>query len=91
MSHIQSHTLTFFKNIPDPDNADNIEHVEIGKYECGPVPPWVPPQGSFFRFRDPYPPGRPHDHREVAGTVSDVVTVFYGTSVTIEVYITPST
>jgi hypothetical protein len=66
-------------------------------------PPWVPPQGSLFRFRDPFPPGShgsqpdrvtPAERRrgeatvtEVTGYVDQIVTVFHGTRTTIEIYL----
>jgi hypothetical protein len=64
-----------------------VEHSEIATYDGLTSPPWVPPQGSFFRFRDPSPPGRPTDHNEVTGYVDQVVTCFYGTRTTIEIYL----
>jgi len=70
-----------------PKDGNALDHREVASYEGITAPPWVPPQGSYFRFRDPNPPGRPADHREVAGYVDQVVTVFYGTSTTIEIYL----
>jgi hypothetical protein len=64
-------------------------HVELGTYENLTVPPWIPPKGSFFRFRDHQPPGKPVDHNEVAGYVEEVVTCFYSTRTVIEVYVKP--
>lgn len=64
-------------------------HVELGTYENLPTPPWVPPVGSYFRFRDHHPPNKDIDHNEKKGRVATVVTCFYGTSTTIEVYIQP--
>lgn len=69
---------------------DDIGHAELGEYNLE-AAPWVPPVGSYFRFRDPCPPSREpdqYDHREFAGKVGEVVTVFYGTRTVIEVYLT---
>jgi len=81
-----TYTFRVFKNVQQDGNLD---HVELGTYDGLPTPPWVPREGEFFRFRDPHPPGRSHDHRETAGYVTNVVTCFYGTNTTIEVYIEP--
>lgn len=62
-------------------------HVELGTYENLPTAPWVPPVGSYFRFRDPHPPGKETNHGERKGRVKEVVTLFYGTNTTVEVYL----
>lgn len=62
-------------------------HVMVAAYPHLPAVPWVPPVGSYFRFRDPSPPEGEKSHREVAGRVSNVVTVLYGISTTIEIYL----
>lgn len=82
----RTYSFRVFKNVPSPDG---LQHVELGSYDNLLQPPWVPREGEFFRFRDPQPPGKPTDHRETAGTVRNVVTCFYGTNTTIEVYIEP--
>ena len=82
MRHYNFRIFKFVK----PENEGDLDHREIAAYDLD-APPWVPPQGSFFRFRDPNPPGRPTDHREVTGHVDQVVTVFYGTRTTIEIYL----
>ncbi len=71
--------------------GDDGELALLGEYDCGENAPWVPPVGSFYRFRDHHPPNRPVDHTEVVGYVKDVVTVMYGGSVgvSVEIYIKP--
>lgn len=95
---MRSYTFTIFKTtppmgeaVPLTENGVGIEHREIASYEGLTSPPWVPPEGSFFRFRDPTPPGRPADHREVTGYVDQIVTCFYGTGTTIEIYLRDKT
>ena len=83
---MHKYTFRIFRFV-EPQDGDALNHREIATYEGLVTPPWVPPLGSFFRFRDPYPPGRPVDHQEVAGYVDQIVTVFYGTRMTIEVYL----
>ena len=70
-----------------PENEGDLNHREIATYDGLDAPPWVPPQGSFFRFRDPSPPGRSTDHQEITGYVDQIVTVFYGTHTMIEIYL----
>lgn len=70
------------------ESETEINHYELGKYESETLP-WVPPKGSFFRFRDSNPPGKSVNHKEVAGYVEDIVTCFYGTNTVIEVYVRP--
>lgn len=82
---MRTYTLTIFKFVP-LKNEGGLNHREIASYGGLTAPPWVPPQGSFFRFRDPDPPG-PTDHREVTGYVDQIVTCFYGASMTIEIYL----
>ena len=77
------------------DIGGTTQHRQLGCYDHLSNPPWVPRKGEFFRFRDPHPPsGYPNDKAfqgaeftEFAGEVSEVVTLFYGTRTTIEVYI----
>lgn len=73
----------------------NRNHEEIATYDLE-TSPWVPPQGSLFRFRDPVgvervtPAERARrevNHLEVVGYVDQIVTVFYGTRTTIEIYL----
>lgn len=85
---MSTHTyqLTIYKFTDDLGS-----HTELGSYHSLHTP-WVPPLGQYFRFRDPNAPssygGRhPVNHEEVAGHVSQVVTMHYGTSTTIEVYL----
>jgi hypothetical protein len=80
------YTFRIFRFVK-PENEGDLDHREIATYDGLETPPWVPPQGSYFRFRDPSPPGRPTDHNEVAGYVDQVVTCFYGTRTTIEIYL----
>ncbi len=84
MTH--SYMFRIFRHV-DPQTSDDLDHLEVATYANLAAPPWVPPTGSYFRFRDPYPPNRPTDHREIAGHVGQVVTLFYGTSTTIEIYL----
>ena len=80
------YTFRIFRFV-QPENEGHLNHREVAMYDGLETPPWVPPQGSFFRFRDPSPPGRPTDHQEVTGYVDQIVTVFYGTRTTIEIYL----
>jgi hypothetical protein len=82
---MQHYTFRIFRFVT-PEDKDDLGHREIATYESV-TPPWVPPQGSFFRFRDPSPPGQPADHREIVGYVDQIVTMFYGTRTTIEIYL----
>jgi len=92
---MRQYTFSIFRFVK-PDN-NGLNHYEIATYDGLDAPPWVPPHGSFFRFRDPQPPfhwtrdpssaGSPPDHPEVTGYVDQVVTVFYGTRTTIEIYL----
>lgn len=63
-----------------------LDHVELADYPSD-TAPWVPPRGSFYRLRDPSPNGRAKDHTEKTGYVRDVVTIRYGHTTVIEVYI----
>lgn len=63
-----------------PTSAD--AHFHVATYENLPIPPWVPPIGSYFRHRDPSTAAA-----TCAGRVAEVVTVFYGTRTTIEIYL----
>jgi len=45
------YTLRIFQLV-EPE-GDGLNHREIATYEGFDGPPWVPQQGSFFRFRDP--------------------------------------
>lgn len=83
---MRHYTFRIYKFV-QPKSEGDLDHHEVATYEGLDAPPWVPPQGSFFRFRDPNPPGRITDHREVTGYVDQVVTVFYGTRTTIEIYL----
>jgi hypothetical protein len=85
-----TYALRYFKFVPVPDRT-LLDHVELGCYESKDVP-WVPREGEFVRFRDPNPPDgyggrRPTNHNETIGYVKNVVTMVYGTSTTIEVYL----
>lgn len=59
------------------------EHREIATYDRDELP-WVPSIGSLFRLCDPGPAWE-----EVVGHVADIVTAFYGTRTTIEIYLNP--
>ena len=83
---MRQYTFRIFRFV-QPQDSSALDHREVATYDNLDVPPWVPPQGSFFRFRDPNPPGRPADHQEVVGYVDQVVTMFYGTRTTIEIYL----
>ena len=83
---MRSYTFRIFRYVT-PETPDALNHREVATYEGLEVPPWVPPTGSYFRFRDSSPPGKPTDHREVAGRVDEVVTMFYGTCTVIEIYL----
>ena len=85
MTAMRHYTLRIFRFVTPKDEGD-LDHQEVAAYEVE-APPWVPPQGSFFRFRDSSPPNRPTDHREITGYVDQIVTVFYGTRTTIEIYL----
>jgi hypothetical protein len=83
-------TLTFHKLLTVEGQPDELQ--ELGSYEYTNVVPWVPPQGSFFRFRDFRPPGKEIDHTETAGWIEDVTTCFYSANrITVEVVIRPRT
>jgi len=83
---MRRYTFRIFRFVQPQDSAA-LDPREVATYEDLDSPPWVPPQGSYFRFCDSRPPGRPTDHNEVAGYVDQVVTVFYGTRTTIEIYL----
>ena len=57
-------------------------HTHVATYEDLATMPWVPPIGSYFRFRD-----ASVEEREIAGRVAEVVTLFYGSRTTIEIYL----
>lgn len=82
---MRKYTFRIFKCV-QPANSDALDHQEVAAYEVD-EPPWVPPQGSFFRFRDHHPPGRQINHGEVTGYVDQIVTVFYSTRTMIEIYL----
>lgn len=82
------YTISYLK-MRTPTTEDELDHVELGSYDVGGLAPWVPRKGEFFRFRDFHPPNKEVNHTEVAGYVKDVVTVLYGNTTVIEVYITP--
>ncbi len=87
------YSLRIYKFI-QPKHEHDLNHELLGSYENLTAPPWVPRQGEFFRFKDPSPPNgfgglMPTNHQETAGRVTDVVTMHYGASTTIEVYILP--
>lgn len=88
-----SYTFRVFLNVVSQDvhaaPLDRVSHLELGTYDNLEHAPWVPPVGSYFRFRDSYPPNKEHDHAEKKGRVKEVVTCFYGTRTVIEVYIEP--
>lgn len=83
---MRSYTFRVFLN---ETAHGETHHRELGAYENLESPPWIPPVGSFFRFRDPYPPNKAYDHVEKKGRVKDIVTCFYGTRTVIEVYLDP--
>ena len=84
---MRQYTFRIFRFVQPQDGYDKHSHELVATYEGLDAPPRVPPQGSFFRFCDPRPPGRPADHQEVVGYVDQIVTVFYGTNTTIEIYL----
>lgn len=88
---MRSYTFRVFMNVISQDvhaaPLDRVSHVELGTYDNLEHPPWVPPVGSYFRFRDAQPPGKDIDHNEKKGYVASVVTCFYGTSTVIEIYL----
>jgi hypothetical protein len=86
----RSYTFRVFLNISQQEQgASPLDHIELGTYENLTTAPWVPPVGSYFRFRDPEPPNKKVNHGERKGRVKEVVTCFYGANTTIEVYIDP--
>ena len=83
---MHQYSFRIFKFVPSAD-GNALDHREVATYDGLTEPPWVPPQGSFFRFRDHHPPGRQINHGEVTGYVDQIVTVFYGTRTVIEIYL----
>ena len=82
------YTLVYYICSVDALGRVSEDHRPLGDYTFSETP-WVPRMGEFVRFRDYAPPGMPVDHNEKVGRVVEVVTMFYGTSTVIEVYLAP--